>query len=84
MSEQRTKCLRALADFLRSSSCGWCFRVPSLLKIGEETVTVPSDEYISCLESPLGMSTETLVEGLTSLKFPSGTTTEWRKEFHLT
>jgi hypothetical protein len=46
MSEQRTKCLRALADFLQSSSCGWWFRVPMLLKTGEETVTVPSDEYI--------------------------------------
>jgi hypothetical protein len=40
-----------------------------LLRTGGETVTVPSDDYIPCLESPLGLSTETLVEGLICLNF---------------
>ncbi len=47
MIELREKCLRALADFLQSSSCGLWFRVLMLHKTGEETVTVPSDEFIS-------------------------------------
>jgi hypothetical protein len=60
-----------------------------LLKTSEETVTVPSAEYISWLKLPLGMSTENLVEGLTCLNFLTVTTTtipptEWRKESHLT
>ena len=60
-----------------------------LLKTGEETVTVPGDEYMSCLKSPLGLSTENLVEGLICLNFLTVTTitilpTVWRKESHLT
>jgi hypothetical protein len=34
-----------------------------LPKTGEETIFVPSDEYLPCLESPLGLGAETLVEG---------------------
>jgi hypothetical protein len=38
-----------------------------LLNTGGDTIPVPSDEYIPCLESPLGLSTENLVEGLICL-----------------
>jgi hypothetical protein len=40
MIELREKCLRALADFLQSSSCGWWF-VSMLLKKSEETPLSP-------------------------------------------
>jgi hypothetical protein len=66
MSHENKECLRALAaDFIKTNSGGWWCCVPVLLKTckecNKETVTVPSDEYIQCLESPLGLSTETLV-----------------------
>jgi hypothetical protein len=61
--------LRALADFIKSNSGGWWFRVPVLAKTGEETAPAPSDKYLLCLESPLGLSTETLVEGLICSNF---------------
>jgi hypothetical protein len=63
---------------MKSKSGGWWFRVPVLLKTCKETVTVPSDEYIPCLESPLDLSTETLVEGLICLNFLTLTRNECR------
>jgi hypothetical protein len=68
--------LRALADFIKSNSGGWWFRVPVLSKTGEETATAPRDKYLLCLESPLGLSTETLVEGLICLNFMTLTKNE--------
>jgi hypothetical protein len=69
MSDEKEKCLCALADFIKSNSVGWCFRVPLLYKTGEETIHVPGDAYLPCLGSPLGLSTDTLVEGLICLNF---------------
>jgi hypothetical protein len=88
MSHEERECLRALVYFIKSNSGGWWFRVPMLLKTGEETVTVLSDEYVPDFESPPGRSTEILVEGLILLTFPTVTTTTipttvWRKESHL-
>jgi hypothetical protein len=47
-----------------------------LFKTGGETVTVPSDKYLPCFWSPLGLSTETLVEGLICLDFLTLTKSE--------
>jgi hypothetical protein len=70
MIEQRENCLRALADFLHSSSCGWWFRVPMLLKKSKkERGTIPSDQFLPCMSEPFGMSQEMLVRGLVCLKF---------------
>jgi hypothetical protein len=69
MSELREKCLSALADFLESSTCGWWFRVPMLLKKSNESTTIPSDQYLPSMAEPFGMSDETLVQGLVCLKF---------------
>jgi hypothetical protein len=76
MSHEKEECLRALADFINSISGGWWFRVPVLFKTGGETVPVPSDKYLPCFGSPLGLSTETLVEGLICLDFLTLTKSE--------
>ena len=40
-----------------------------LVKDGEEDTPVPSKDYLPCLGSPLGLGTDTLVEGLICLDF---------------
>jgi hypothetical protein len=84
MSEQRAKCLRALADFLKSSSCGWWFRVPMLLKKSQESANIPSDQYLPSMTKPFGISHETLVRGLVRLNFASGAGfRDWNHELRL-
>jgi hypothetical protein len=55
--------LRAVADFINSISGGWWFRVPVLFKTGGDC-NCSSDKHLPCFWSPLGLSTENLVEGL--------------------
>jgi hypothetical protein len=69
VSELREKCLYALADFLKSSSCGWWFRVPMLLKKSKESANIPSDQFLPSMLEPFGTSHETLIQGLVCLKF---------------
>jgi len=69
MSDEKKKCLRALADYIKSNSAGWWFRVPTLSKTGGKALPVLTDVYLPCLESPLGLKTDTLVEGLICLEF---------------
>jgi hypothetical protein len=65
--------LRALADYIKSNnsagSVGWWFRVPTLSKAGGGTEPALTDDYLPCLGSPLGLGTDTLVEGLICLDF---------------
>jgi hypothetical protein len=40
-----------------------------LLKKSQESATIPSDQYLPSVTEPLGISHETLVQGLVCLKF---------------
>jgi len=65
--------LRALAGYIKTNnsagSVGWWFRVPTLSKAGGGTVPALTDDYLPCLGSPLGLGTDTLIEGLICLDF---------------
>jgi hypothetical protein len=69
MTELREKSLRALANFLVSSSCGRWFRVPILLKKSKESTAIPIDQYLPSTTEIFGISHETRVQGLVCLKF---------------
>jgi hypothetical protein len=69
MSDERKKCLQAFADFLRSTSSGWWFRVPMLLKKSAESEVNSNDEYLPPMEVLFGLGPDVMVRGLICLKF---------------